>query len=849
MIQSLSSQLKLVSLSVLLCFAALAARNAAAAYVVTNSADGGPGSLREGIASGNPVINIGPNLICHTIVLTNELVIGDNLTINGPGPAFFGIDGNRKYRVFRILPGVSVTISNLTIKSGADLGASGVLSRGETARNGMGGGIYNEGLLNIVNCGFIGNSVTGGNSYSSPTRELGGLAGSGLGGAIYNAGTLKLRDSSLTENSCEGGFGGIAGNGTGGAIFSLGALLMVNCTISGNQVLGGGDLDSHGGFGTGGGIASFTNLSLINCTISSNFAFAYLGGVTEGGGLITTNLTTNATYTNAVRNTIIAGNWAGTGLDVHGAVVSQGYNFIGITNESTGWITSGPAMDRMGGIINGFVVGKDPLLGPLRFYGGQTRCHALRPESQAIDNGDDTVIGTPVLNLTTDQRGAPLSNLNYPRKVGAHVDIGAFEWDSSTHYTVFACAVMPDFAHTPRDLVIDMSNGDTMNFAPDITGTYFIDEELIIDKSINIVGPGAGVLTFCGTGSNRLFNVLSNATVSVSGLTFANGSSPSGGAISNAATLTLTDCVLSNNAATSGAGGALYNSGSLTLERCAVVGNRATLNGGGMMNEGTMRVNNSTLMGNTSSDKGGAIYHLAGSGILFLEDCTITGNHASFTSLPAGGGIYAGSCFGANCSPFPPEVWSRNCIVAGNTSVQGPDCAGPVISLGYNLIGNGADSAGFESQGDQVGNGPAPLDPMLGPLQDNGGPTPTMALLAGSPAINRGYSPTLSSDQRGGRRRIYGTTKVAIGDGSDIGAYEVDGLLRMTSIERLTPTGIGVSFLSESASSYSVERSSALGSATWTTLIDNIPGTGGVVQVIDPDSTQAQRFYRVRLLP
>jgi hypothetical protein len=87
-------------------------------------------------------------------------------------------------------------------------------------------------------------------------------------------------------------------------------------------------------------------------------------------------------------------------------------------------------------------------------------------------------------------------------------------------------------------------------------------------------------------------------------------------------------------------------------------------------------------------------------------------------------------------------------------------------SLGHNLIGNGSGGAGF-SASDLVGTSLNPLDPRLGPLQDNGGPTPTMALLPGSPAIDAGGLTDSEWDQRGPGypRLVNGTT--------DIGAYEV----------------------------------------------------------------------------
>jgi hypothetical protein len=91
---------------------------------------------------------------------------------------------------------------------------------------------------------------------------------------------------------------------------------------------------------------------------------------------------------------------------------------------------------------------------------------------------------------------------------------------------------------------------------------------------------------------------------------------------------------------------------------------------------------------------------------------------------------------------------------------------GRITSLGHNLIGNGSGGKGYTAR-DFVGTSASPIDPMLGPLQDNGGPTFTMALLPGSPAIGAGGPTDSEWDQRGPgyARTVNGVT--------DIGAYEV----------------------------------------------------------------------------
>jgi hypothetical protein len=120
----------------------------------------------------------------------------------------------------------------------------------------------------------------------------------------------------------------------------------------------------------------------------------------------------------------------------------------------------------------------------------------------------------------------------------------------------------------------------------------------------------------------------------------------------------------------------------------------------------------------------------------------------------------------------------RNTIVAKNTADSeggGPDVLGAVTSLGYNLIGNNADATITPVQfTDQIGIPIAPIDPKLGPLQNNGGPTLTMFLSEGSPALDKGHSSGVLKDQRGVPRPadLPSYANATGGDGADIGAFE-----------------------------------------------------------------------------
>ena len=199
-------------------------------------------------------------------------------------------------------------------------------------------------------------------------------------------------------------------------------------------------------------------------------------------------------------------------------------------------------------------------------------------------------------------------------------------------------------------------------------------------------------------------------------------------------------------------GGGLYNaSGVVTLNRVTIAGNHAGNDGGGIYSFGVgavMQLTNVTVSGNSSSASGGGIYTNRS---ITVTNCTISDN----TSASGGAGIHAQSPASANL---------RNTIVAAN---NGSDLRGSFGSLGNNLIGDIGTATGLTNgvNGDRVGSSGSPINPLLAPLADNGGPTRTHALLAGSPAINAGTAtgaPT--TDQRGVSR--VGAT--------DIGSYEFD---------------------------------------------------------------------------
>ncbi len=225
-----------------------------------------------------------------------------------------------------------------------------------------------------------------------------------------------------------------------------------------------------------------------------------------------------------------------------------------------------------------------------------------------------------------------------------------------------------------------------------------------------------------------------------------------GGAINNLkGTVTITDSTISGNTGARRGGGVYNDSGPLTIERSLVAGNSAgSEDGGGILSRGgsaVLTVTNSTISGNSAGrDAGGVISDRPAS----ILNSTVTLNSAA----GVGGGLMQSS-----------DVFElQNTIVAGNLS--GGDCSGTLVSLGNNI--DGGSSCGLSQPTDQTNT-----DPLLGPLQNNGGPTLTHALAGSSPAIDNGNDAAAPAvDQRSVARPLDGDLDAI--PTSDIGAFELD---------------------------------------------------------------------------
>jgi hypothetical protein len=414
---------------------------------------------------------------------------------------------------------------------------------------------------------------------------------------------------------------------------------------------------------------------------------------------------------------------------------------------------------------------------------------------------------------------------------------------------------------------ISTADVDTILFAPNVTNTITLTSgELALNVSVNIVGPGSSLLAVSGNNSSTVFDIL-GGSVNISGLTIRNGRAAGaggnteqdghdgrGGGIYNQGALVLTGCVIASNSVVGGQGGptdsnfagngatgwggGIFSIGPLSLTDCVIGYNMAVGGAGGQAGSG--------FAGGAGNGQGGGISSV-GSTLLtrcsFVADTAAGGAGGTATSggYPGNGGQgYGGALYTDGVTTV------TNCTFSGSSALAGMGGGGSGSGVGggvwsdYNLI---QSTSGLTISGTTTHN-ILGQNPLLGPLQDNGGPTFTMALLQGSPAIDKGKSFGAATDQRGGPR-IFDFPAIANavgGDGSDIGAFELTP--PVLAIQR---AGNNV-LLSWPATDtgYTLESKASLSSSI---LWSPVPGSPPIVAgrfTVTNNSASGNSFYRLR---
>jgi hypothetical protein len=267
---------------------------------------------------------------------------------------------------------------------------------------------------------------------------------------------------------------------------------------------------------------------------------------------------------------------------------------------------------------------------------------------------------------------------------------------------------------------------------------------------------GGGVVVEYGDLTISSTKIQSNAAAhGSSGLPAISPCGP-GGIVMVWGALTITDSAISNNDSHGSAGGIGVSFGNVNITSSTISGNRALGDdvypeqgfvggyAGGIWSDfSTLNIRNSTISGNSARLSCGGIWSYRG-GSAVITGSTITGNRADASAIGGGTG-------GGICADVGVPVTLDETIVAGNLRGNSTrdDVAG-AFTARYSLIGDSTGATFNSLVGNLIGDGAVPIDPLLGPLADNGGPTLTHALLGGSPAVDAG-DPTAASgnDQRG----------------------------------------------------------------------------------------------------
>ena len=292
---------------------------------------------------------------------------------------------------------------------------------------------------------------------------------------------------------------------------------------------------------------------------------------------------------------------------------------------------------------------------------------------------------------------------------------GAVGLPSVRGATITVTTINDNGSGSLRQALTDAANFDTIDFSSSLNGQTITltSGELVVEKHLTISGPGANLLSVDANHASRVFSILPQRDVTISGLTITNGSAPlpyrwGGGIYIDHGALTLNNCTISGSTAVQGSGGAIYidgfgSSAMLTINNCTISGNSAWPGGGIYNYRGTVTISNSTLSGNldTGSNAGGAILNY---GTLTISGSTFDGNSstsggaiynagfnlATFSTLAITNSTFSGNSAsrgGAIYNDFAATATMSNCTFSGN-SAGTPD----------NVIYNGTGGAIWNTQ-------------------------------------------------------------------------------------------------------------------------------------------------------
>ena len=772
-----------------------------------------------------------------TITLNGtELAITNSMAITGPGASQLTIDGHNASRIFDLNgPSTSnVAITGLTLQHGnASSNTAGgaianyeilTLSNDVIAQNSAtyygGGGIFNAGTLTTTNNTIIGNSAAyyGGGIFNSGTLlstndTISGNTATYYGGGVFNnygALATAVNDTVSGNNANQGSGGGVFNNG--GKVTSLNSIVLGNSSpqIDGSTI-----------FDAGGSITSGT-LSSVLQTVSGNSQKPQLqnnGGTTQTIALVNGSPAISSAV--ALGHVTPNGDGGSTSLSIDnfsyiaaGDYLRIGTEVVLVQNVSAGVGTSGTLT-----VVRHQLGTSQTTLNGLPIWLATDATGYL---VNSHDSGSQASQHLLNVNTTAD----PLAN-------SAALPVGTL--------TLRNAIAIANGDASPSG----STTSDNITFASSLTASgpatiALNGAELTITNSMTITAPGASLLTIDGRYASRIFdlNGTTSSNVAISGLTLTHGYSGNnnGGAIYNSETLTLSNDTITGNYAGI-YGGGIYNSGILTSISDTITGNYGIYNGGGIYNQGSITSTYDTISGNSTSypnsntyGNGGGIYNLGqftstygsiSGNSAYLEGGGIF-NNGSFIStndtLSLNSSIYGGGIFAQGKVSLTNDTIARNnsTYYGGGIFINGGTVAATHVTISGNYAGyygggifNGGNqtllcnsivlgnSAAYspEIYGSFVGSGnitggvlasvlqTVPGNPLQPLLQDNGGATQTIALVAGSSALSNGVAlghVTATNGSGGTILSVDDIRFIVVGDSLKIG-NEVDRVTNVTA--------------------------------------------------------------------
>ncbi|MBL9137057.1 MAG: hypothetical protein JNK85_14390 [Verrucomicrobiales bacterium] len=712
----------------------------ASEFVVTSANDSGPGSLRQALADaaakpGADRITFAPGFKGPIPLATFiDIEDADGVSIDASSePGGVTLSGGNAHRLFRIAAGSKVELRRLRLTEGLVVG---------NYPEGYGGAVFVEGQLTLVECSLTGNTAFAGgaagiasNGSASLTAERCTFAGNSAdhGGAVQVEGILTALSSTFTGNSAK-----IAG-GAISAPFGH-EVKLTHCTVSANSS------------GQQGGGLYGDNVSLLYCVVAGNTSpvDANISGVPTLSG---TNLTVGDPQLAALADN---GGPTSTMALLTGSPARNAATGSSATTDQRGRPMNG--VPDLGAFESQPVVNQAPsfAVGPDQTVNSSSGPQTVNGWATAISAGPaDESTQTLTFLVTMDQASlfaavpsidpsgrltyTPAANANGTAVVtvrlkdnGGTADGGVDTSPAQTFRITLLTPVTSDFVvanandagpGSLRQALADAATkpgANRISFASGFQGPIRLATAIDIEDadgvSIDATSEPAGVL-LSGGNAHRLFRIVAGSKVEFRRLRLTEGlvggSYPDGygGAVFVEGELTLIECSLTGNTAFAGGAIGLASNGSasLTAERCTFARNKAD-HGGAVQVEGVLTASSSTFAENSANLVGGAISAPFGHEVK-LTHCTVSAN----TAGQQGGGVYG------------DNVSLRYCIVAGNTSAADANVSGVPILSGVNLTSG---------------------DPQLASLADNGGPTPTMGLLVGSPARDAATGSGVTADQR-----------------------------------------------------------------------------------------------------